>query len=255
MQQLEAGDEEVVTGVSGQSGLQRVLFVDDEPHVLSGLRAGLRRNRGQFEMVFAQGAEAGLAALARAPYDVVVADMRMPAMDGASFLRIVMEQQPEVVRIVLSGFTDRSDVLRALGVAHQFLSKPCPIETLVDVISRASGLRGLVSDDRLRRFMSRLTSLPAERTASEQLAATLVHPGNSAGSVLRIVEQDLALAAKLLQIVNSRSPAREKPVATLDDAVARLDKDTLRALALGSCLVQNAGARSLAARAVAAPPA
>jgi HD-like signal output (HDOD) protein len=225
--------------VSGEPGLQRVLFVDDEPQVLQGLRAGLRRQRGAIDLSFAQGAEAGLAALSRGRYDVVVADMRMPAMDGASFLRIVMEQQPEVVRIVLSGYTDRYNVLRALGVAHQFLGKPCPTDTIADVLARASALRGLVRDERLRRFMSRLTSLPTEKNVSEQLAQTLIQPGSSAVSVLRIVEQDLALSAKLLQIVNSSAPAPTKSVGTLDDAIARLDRDTLRALALSSCLVQN----------------
>ncbi len=219
--------------------MQRVLFVDDEPEVLQGLRAGLRKQRGSIDLSFAQGAEAGLAALSRGPYDVVVADMRMPAMDGVSFLRIVMEQQPEVVRIVLSGYTDRSNVLRALGVAHQFLSKPCPTDTISDVLARASALRGLVSDERLRRFMSRLTSLPTERAVSEQLAETLIQPGSSATSLFRIVEQDLALSAKLLQIVNSSAGGQTNPVGNLDDAVARMDRDSLRALALSSCLVQN----------------
>jgi HD-like signal output (HDOD) protein len=225
--------------VTGDPGLQRVLFVDDEPEILHGLRAGLRRQRGAIDVSFAQGAEAGLAALARGPYDVVVADMRMPAMDGASFLRIVMEQQPEVVRIVLSGYTDRSNVLRALGIAHQFLGKPCPTDTIADVLARASALRGLVRDERLRRFMSRLTGLPAEKAISEQLAETLIQPGSSAISLFRIVEQDLALSAKLLQIVNSSATGPGRPVGTLDDAVARTDRDTLRALALSSCLVQN----------------
>jgi HD-like signal output (HDOD) protein len=226
--------------VSGESGLQRVLFVDDEPQVLDGLRAGLRRQRGAIDLSFAVGAEAGLTALAHARYDVVVSDMRMPAMDGASFLRIVMEQQPEVVRIVLSGYSDRSNVLRALGVAHQFLSKPCPTDTIAEVLFRASALRSLVTDERLRRFMSRLTSLPAERSVSDQLADTLIQPGSSAVSVLRVVEQDLALSAKLLQVVNSSAGGQIKPVGTLDDAIARMDRDTLRALALSSCLSQNA---------------
>ena len=155
-------------------GPQRVLFVDDEPHVLQGLEAGLRRQRGILDLSFAQGAEAGLAALSRAPYDVVVADMRMPAMDGASFLRIVMELQPEVVRIVLSGYTDRGEVWKALGVAHQFLSKPCPTDTIVDVLTRASTLRQLVTDDRLRRFMSR-PDRPARR--EDRLRAAGRHPG------------------------------------------------------------------------------
>ena len=207
------------------------------------------------DLSFAQGAEAGLAALSSGPYDVVVADMRMPAMDGASFLRIVMEQQPEVVRIVLSGYTDRANVLRALGVAHQFLSKPCPTDTIADVLSRASALRGLVTDERLRRFMSRLTSLPVERAVSEQLAETLIQPGSSAVSLLRIVEQDLALSAKLMQIVNSSTAGQVKPVGKLDDAVARMDRDTLRALALSSCLVQNVEQAPVDAGAVAGPPA
>jgi HD-like signal output (HDOD) protein len=225
--------------VNSGPGPQRVLFVDDEPHILQGLQAGLRSQRGLLQPSFAQGGEAGLAALSHAPFDVVVADMRMPAMDGASFLRHVMDLQPEVVRIVLSGYTDRGEVLRALGVAHQFLSKPCPTDTIVDVLTRASTLRQLVHDDRLRRFMSRLTALPAEKTVSEQLAATLVQPGSSAVSLLRIVEQDLGLAARLLHVVNSSSSDRALRVGTLDDAVARLDRDTLRVLALSSCLVQN----------------
>ena len=225
--------------MTSQRGLQRVLFVDDDAQVLQGLRSGLRRQRQTLDLSFAQGADAGLAALSRGSYDVVVADMRMPSMDGASFLRIVMEQQPDVVRIVLSGYTDRNNVLRALGIAHQFLSKPCPTDTLADVLSRAAALRGLIGDERLRRFMSRLMSLPAEQSISDQLVDTLILPGSSATSVLRIVEQDLALSAKLLQIVNSSAPGPIKPVGTLDDAVARMDRDTLRALALSSCLVQN----------------
>ena len=64
----------------------RVLFVDDEPRVLDGLRRMLRTKRDQWQMRFvASGAEA-LAALAGEPADVLITDMRMPEMDGAARL-------------------------------------------------------------------------------------------------------------------------------------------------------------------------
>ncbi len=62
---------------------RRILFVDDEQDVLEGLEDLLRAKRHQWEMVFANGAAAALEAMARAPFDAIVSDMRMPGMDGA----------------------------------------------------------------------------------------------------------------------------------------------------------------------------
>ncbi|MEA2290412.1 MAG: hypothetical protein QOD55_2409, partial [Solirubrobacteraceae bacterium] len=86
--------------------MRRILFVDDDPNVLEGLRDALRSRRREWRMVFVDGGESALAELERDAYDVVVSDMRMPVMDGAELLSRVRRHQPHTVRIVLTGYAD-----------------------------------------------------------------------------------------------------------------------------------------------------
>jgi len=113
---------------------ERVLFVDDEPNVLDGIRRQLR-NRVNIET-----ASSGAAALdiikAQGPFAVVVSDMRMPEMDGARFLAKVNEIAPQTVRMILSGQADLESTIAAVneGRVFRFLLKPCNSETLFGVI-------------------------------------------------------------------------------------------------------------------------
>jgi response regulator RpfG family c-di-GMP phosphodiesterase len=113
----------------------RVLFVDDEPNVLDGIRRQLR-NRVAIET--ATGGAAGLAMIQeKGPFAVVVSDMRMPDMNGARFLARVNEIAPSTVRMVLSGQADMDSTLAAVNEGHvfRFLMKPCDAETLLGVIN------------------------------------------------------------------------------------------------------------------------
>ncbi len=112
----------------------RVLFVDDEPNVLDGIRRQLR-NRVDIET--ATSAAAGLDIIRQqGPFAVVVSDMRMPEMDGARFLAKVNEIAPQTVRMVLSGQADLESTIAAVneGRVFRFLLKPCNPETLFGVI-------------------------------------------------------------------------------------------------------------------------
>lgn len=112
----------------------RVLFVDDEPNVLDGIRRQLR-NRVDIET--ATSAAAGLDIIRQqGPFAVVVSDMRMPEMDGARFLAKVNEIAPQTVRMVLSGQADLESTISAVneGRVFRFLLKPCNPETLFGVI-------------------------------------------------------------------------------------------------------------------------
>src|SRR5262250_288397 len=109
---------------------RRILFVDDDPQLLSGLGKALRKHRHRWTMVFADSGDAALAEIHRATFDVVVSDMRMPVMDGAELLAQIRDRDPSTIRMILSGFSERNAIVRAQPVAHQFFNKPCMISDL-----------------------------------------------------------------------------------------------------------------------------
>jgi CheY-like chemotaxis protein len=87
--------------LSDNSEQVRILFVDDEPLVLEGLRRSVYR---EFVVDLAAGPEEGRAKLrSSGRYAVVVSDMRMPRMDGAEFLETVRAVSPDPVRVMLTG--------------------------------------------------------------------------------------------------------------------------------------------------------
>lgn len=108
----------------------RVLIVDDEPVLLSGLERVLA---DRFDIVTAENGETALAKLeSEGPFAVVMCDMRMPGMDGVEVLHHFAELAPDTVRMMLTGNADQGTAIEAVnrGSIFRFFSKPVPMTTL-----------------------------------------------------------------------------------------------------------------------------
>ncbi len=125
----------------------RILFVDDEPNVLIGVTRALR---GRFDVVVSTGGDDALQQMTGETFDVVVSDMRMPIMDGASFLAHAKRLAPDTVRLVMSGHSDLDASVRAINHGHifQFLVKPVTRDALVSALEAAVEQRRLVMAER-----------------------------------------------------------------------------------------------------------
>jgi putative nucleotidyltransferase with HDIG domain len=208
-----------------------ILFVDDEPRILEGLQRMLRPCRKQWEMSFANSGNEALAILAGSAHDVIVSDMRMPGMDGAQLLELVRERYPGMMRIVLSGQFEKEAAMRAVPVAHQFLTKPCDASKLQAAIERSCGV-STVPDDAIRRVIAAIGELPALPSTYAALVAAVDNPEASLDQVSAIVERDVAVAAKVLQLVNSSFFGLSHEIATVPMAVGFLGFDVLKQLVI-----------------------
>ncbi|WP_085066691.1 EAL domain-containing response regulator [Catenuloplanes japonicus] len=158
----------------------RVLLVDDDAKILSGLR---RQLHSRYEVTVADGGERGLATITeQGPFAVVISDMRMPGMDGATFLSRVRTSAPLTTRVLLTGQTEPSAAIRAIndGQIFRFLNKPCPPEVLDRCLQEAvvryqaardeeSALAAVLTD---RRVLD--SALDPTVPAGDALAAELV---------------------------------------------------------------------------------
>jgi HD-like signal output (HDOD) protein/ActR/RegA family two-component response regulator len=209
-----------------------VLFVDDEPQVLDGLRDMLRCRRKELRTEFANGGAEALARLQAEPFDVVVSDMRMPGLDGAQLLERVRDEHPDAVRVILSGQANEEAVLRMVPVAHIALAKPCTGAQLGAMVARACAIRTLLEDPALRASVHGIGALPSPPAVAQELLAAVEADDLSAAALARIAERDVALAAKVLQLVNSGFFGVPQEITDLQRAVPLLGVDVLRTLAI-----------------------
>ena len=210
-----------------------ILFVDDEVNVLQGLRRMLRSMRCEWDMQFAESGEQALALLKKVPAEVVVTDMRMPGMDGGELLQRIKELYPHVVRIVLSGHSEKEMVMKAVQSAHQYLAKPCNADALKGTITRAYALRDILRQESLRRLVSRVGSLPSLPSLYTELLEELQSPRSSTDAAGRIIARDLGMTSKVLQLVNSAFFGLPRHIETPSQAVRLLGLETVKALVLG----------------------
>jgi len=113
---------------------KKILFVDDDERIL---RSFTRYLTPHFDVVTASSGVAALEIIqSSGPFAVIVADMRMPAMNGITLLRQVRQQSPNTVRMMLTGNADLQTAVNAVNEGHifRFMTKPCPINTLTQVV-------------------------------------------------------------------------------------------------------------------------
>jgi CheY-like chemotaxis protein len=210
----------------------RVLFVDDDACILGGLADALRRRPTGWDARFALGGQAGLDVIGSRRFDVVVSDLSMPGIDGIAVLERVREAQPDAVRIVLSGGAERGAALAATRVAHRYLAKPFREDDVRTAIDRAWRLRSLLRDEGWRRAAGGVMALPSCPRIYTELTELAADPDATAADAARIVERDLAMAAKVLQLVNSAFFGLGRRISRIPEAVHYLGLHTLRALVL-----------------------
>ncbi len=210
----------------------KILFVDDEQNILNSFRLTMRSMRDVWDVAFAPGGHEALDLMKTQTFDVIVSDMRMPRMDGAQLLAEVAKRSPETVRMVLSGYSDQGTVLRAVKLAHQYLSKPCTPEELKGAITRSLHLRDIIHSSTIKQIVARIEALPALPKLYQELMEALQDTNSSLQYIGDIISQDVAMSSSILRLVNSAFFGLPTHVSSVGHAVKLLGVETIRALVL-----------------------
>jgi len=209
-----------------------LLFVDDEPNVVFGLKRMLRPLRNEWNFHFALSGEEALDILDVTNIDIVVSDMKMPNMNGEELLRRVKEKYPSVIRFILSGHSDMDLSLKASRIVHQFISKPIEAEQLKDKISKSYKLFKILENEHLRKIINGIGTLPPMPETYFKLEKALLRDDFSLKIVSQIINEDSVMAAKVLQLVNSAFFGLPTNISDVDAAVNYLGANTIKSLIL-----------------------
>lgn len=181
----------------------RILFVDDEPAVLNGIRRILRQMRDAWEVDYCTSGKDALAIVDGSMIDVMVTDMRMPGMDGAQLCHEVSVRSPQTIRTILTGQSSADQIMRAFGMAHRCLSKPCPPDFLIYTLSQTLSLQKLINAPPLMSFMARINALPTMPGVFAELMNELLSAEADMSRIADLVSSDMAVSCRVLQLVNS----------------------------------------------------
>lgn len=210
----------------------RVLFVDDETRILSGIRRMLHAEKGNIQAAFAESGKQALEILEENAFDIVIADMRMPSMNGVELLEEVRKGHPQIIRIILSGQSDQDMIYKALRPAHQFLAKPCRVEDLISVIKRAFRLKHVFVNSSMGNVISQIDSLPSYTASHGEVMRLLDAADPDLSAIGESISRDIALTADLLKLVNSSFFGLCNHISDPRQAVTLLGIDIMRSLVL-----------------------
>jgi response regulator RpfG family c-di-GMP phosphodiesterase len=223
-----------------------LLFVDDEPGILSSLRR-LFRPHG-YRILVAESGALGLAELEKTPVDLVISDMRMPEMDGATFLKAVRQRWPDTVRILLTGYADVTSTVAAIneGEIYRYVAKPWDDNEIVKTVREALEGHHLKQEnlrltaltqsqnEELKGLNASLEQKVAERTAELRQALSFVE--QSHGELKKSFLTSVQVFAGLIELRSGPAGSR---LAGHGRRVADMARNLAQRLGMGDVEVQN----------------
>ncbi len=167
-----------------------VLCVDDEPNILKSLTRLFRA--GGFQVMTAPGGAEGIALLEHERVDVVISDMRMPGMDGVEFLEQVQQRWPQVVRLLMTGYSDINAVIGAVnrGNIYRYITKPWDDHDIILIVRQSMEVKFLQQErtrlealtasqnEELRVLNASLEAKVEQRTAELKIANNSLQESN-----------------------------------------------------------------------------
>ena len=205
-----------------------ILFVDDEPNILKGLKRTFHSMRSEWKMHYALSGDQALKIMSENEIDLVVSDMYMPEMDGAELLRKVQSEYPHVIRIILSGHSDIKLILKTLFPAHKFLNKPCTKEQLLNTVKRILLAQKLLPHQETRAMINQIGALPSQPFFFPVMQEDLYYQDMEMLS--RDIHYDVGMVANLLKVTVNSFFGEMDHLPTIQEAVNMLGTDVLNNL-------------------------
>lgn len=214
-----------------------ILFVDDEQLVLRGYKRSLYSLRNQWNMIFSTSAFEAIEIIKeyynhQNDIHIVVTDMQMPEITGVEFCKILTNNYPSIIRIILSGQVSRHSSHMAVTCAHQLLSKPCETKLLVDTLTKALNVGQLINNQAIKFKLNKMVALPVVPDIYLQLVSALKSKEVSMEGVADIISKDFSLSIKVLQLVNSAFFGMTNKVSSIKQAVTLLGGNNISSLVL-----------------------
>ncbi len=211
---------------------RRILVVDPAAETFDLLKEAMATAGPQWQVERATGGEEALRRLAAEPAELVIADEQLGEMDGVTLLTRVRDRHPMVIRMILSEAASSLRPSVAAMVAHRMVAKPCNVAELETAIRRSCDLRTLTGEAEAYRQTMAAAALPSRPGVYMELNRVLSDPNWQPSHVSAVVERDVALSAKVLQLANSALFGLTQEITSVQGAVIYLGADAIRSLAL-----------------------
>jgi len=213
-----------------------ILFVDDEPNILSGLRRMLYPLLKDWNMLFVEDGAKAIEILEQSDITVLVSDMRMPGMNGFELLQTVRKRFPRIIRVMLTGQPDKDVYCEVMTISHYFLWKPAKYDDLKVLFDSIRDLEVALHDKKLIQLIGGINSLPSLPPLFDRLMELIENQETNTNQIAAVINEDIAMAAQILKLVNSAFFSLSRRIETIQEAIAYLGLDILRQLALAQHL-------------------
>ncbi|MCP4747702.1 MAG: response regulator [Desulfobacteraceae bacterium] len=211
-----------------------ILFVDEEEFIQKALARRFRKMRNEWDIKFASSPIEAARALANESVDVIITETVFSEHSGLDLLKAVQQKLPQIVRIILSGYSDRDVILKSVDLAHQYLAKPCDDNALQETIIRAFMMQELLNQKALKNAISQIDSLPSLPSLYMELVEELKSENASIQTAGDIIAKDLGLTTTVLKLVNSSFFGLPRHISNPAHAASLLGLDLIKAIVMTS---------------------
>lgn len=215
--------------------LEKILFVDDEIQILKAFKRLFMDT--EYEIFTAQSGEEALKILDSEEVDIIVSDMKMPKMTGYELLSEVKKRFPNIVRIILSGYSDERIVFDALqkNIAKLYILKPWDNYLLIDTLEKVFQIENMLKNTSVLKLINNADEFPTIKSSYQRII-NAIDSDKEIFEIVNAIECDYSIVSKLLHIVNSSYYGIK--TGSIKRAVAYLGTENIRNIVIASAFIE-----------------
>ncbi|SPE51662.1 hypothetical protein SBV1_140016 [Verrucomicrobia bacterium] len=209
-----------------------VLFVGREQPLWQQFRSYVLKDTSRWAAEFATTGREALAKIRRSEFAAVVADFQLPDGRGLEILDEVLRCRPDSFRLVLSSLSDLDATVQCLGKGHHHLATPCELAKLLQALNRADAEEAWRPGHTVQKLLADMRRVPSPPTVYFQIVAEIESEEVSVHKIGKIIAQDPATTAKVLQLANSALFGLRSEVCEPGEAVTYIGLEATKSLVL-----------------------
>jgi len=217
----------------GKSQFSRIVVVDDEESILKSIQSLFRKEK--YKIYFFTSGQLALEFLEHHEVNLILTDMRMPGISGIELLKRSTLLCPNTIRIIISGYEEKSVIFDAItnGLAQHYIIKPWEDDQLKQIVRESMEFQIQLHQKHLEKILYSFKNLPSLPKVHSRLKEILQENESSQKDIANEIEKSPALVGKLLSISNSIFYGVRKQIVTVSDALTFIGTESVLSIVIG----------------------